>query len=121
MIELAIHEFQKNDLLGERIETLVPDNRIERRKFMIKAGSMAMALPLIMTIVAPQAVSAQSCSGTGPAPPGNLPPPTPQPNNGDCGNYCGAGANCCSGFLIASTSPIPPGGGVCTCITVICN
>ncbi len=120
-IELALDEFQKNNLLKNQVETQVPTDRIARRKFMMKAGAMAMALPLVTMIVAPPAVAAQSgCFGPGNAPPSALPPDVPIANiipPETCLSYCMSNTNCC----IPATGAGATVGAMCHCTAVICG
>ena len=119
IIELALDKFQQNNLLKEKIESKIPIDRIERRKFMLKVGGMAaVGLPIVSKIVAPSAVFAQSCAGPGPVPPGNLPPATPQPDAIACSTYCRS--VCCNGAASSSVT-IPAPGSLCTCNSVVCN
>lgn len=114
-IELAIDEFQKHGLLAEEIDTRVPKNRMARRKFMLRAGTMAMALPIVSVIVAPKAAYAQSCEPAGQIPP---PPPSNQPSVSACIAYCGS--RCCNGHGAGTQSNYNPQTQICNCITVIC-
>jgi len=59
IIHLALDEFQNHHLLMGRIETGVPDDKVERRRFIVKTGAAAaIAIPIVKTIVAPQAAFA---------------------------------------------------------------
>ncbi len=114
LIELAINELQKYNLIKEKIETQVPKDKVERRKFLVKAATMAaVAIPTVSTIVAPRAVNAQSCAGTGPLMP--LPANAPAANSPACGNYC-VSPCCMSGNAVSTYS-----GGICSCLAVVCN
>ena len=120
-IELALDGFKKHNLLKDQVESQVPTDRIARRKFMLKAGATAMALPLITMIVAPHSAAAQSgCFGPGSVPTGALPPPvTGQPFTiASCRTYCESNTNCCtpavgSGFGVGAMS--------CSCSSVFCG
>lgn len=61
LINLAVDEFQNYNLLKDRIETDVPADRLERRKFFAKlTETAAVTLPIIGTLAARQTGSAQN-------------------------------------------------------------
>lgn len=97
LIRIALNNFQENNLLSDEIKGLLPEERIERRLFMVKAASTAaVAIPLISAVVAPRAIAAQSTclvDGT----PIDI---SPQPDAPTCfaGLTAFAAANCCSGI-----------------------
>ncbi|MCB1025732.1 MAG: hypothetical protein KDB79_15145 [Acidobacteria bacterium] len=101
IIYIALDQFQNNNLLRSQIETPVPAEKLERRKFLIHAAAIStIALPLVSTIVAPQAIFAQSCL------PGGTPIAdisTTQTSQPVCQNYC-------------QTTPAP---GCCVATTTI--
>lgn len=60
MVLFAFDELQKNNLLKEKVETGLPTDRKSRRKVLMQMGATALALPVIVSLVAPSAVHAQS-------------------------------------------------------------
>ncbi len=60
LIFLTLDMLNKRDLLSETAETSFPIEAIDRRKMFAKYGTMAIALPLISTVLAPIAANAQS-------------------------------------------------------------
>ena len=111
LINLALDDFQNHKLLKDKIETGVPKKMGERRRFLVRAGAVAaVAIPIVRTIVAPQAISAQSAciSGTH-----NYTAPSPS-----CATACQSAFNpsdCCNSVLGFSHPP-----ATCSC-TVVCN
>lgn len=61
LIFLTLDLLNKKQLLGDSAETDFPIETIDRRKMIAKYGTLAFALPMISTMVAPLAVNAQSC------------------------------------------------------------
>lgn len=114
IIWLAIEELSKQNLLIEKQES-----GISRRSLLQKAAVSAVALPLIMTIIAPRAIRAQSvaCDADG--------TPTGDQTNrfADFGCFYDEenppDPPCCSGFAsVDYTTCVPVGGGnyVCDCV-----
>jgi Coenzyme PQQ synthesis protein D (PqqD) len=66
LIFLTIDEFNRNNLLQEKLETNLSNEKMNRRTLLAKYGAMAIALPLITTIAAPKSIQAQSCVDRGP-------------------------------------------------------
>jgi hypothetical protein len=101
-ILVALDGFQKNDLLTSKTDLPIPEKGLERRKFLIKAGTLsAIALPIISSLTAPRGIHAQSCVGTNGFVPGSGSPDTTQASAMDCQNNCGAvtpdgSASCCA-------------------------
>ncbi len=63
-IYLAIQQLYENELLEDEIELESEISNLSRRKLIKKVGFASMvALPIISTVIAPQATSAQSCLG----------------------------------------------------------
>lgn len=60
MVWLALEQFDKENLLAEKFESPLPKNRVSRRKVLTAMGAMAMALPLVSSMIAPTAAHAQS-------------------------------------------------------------
>lgn len=60
LIFLTLDLLNKKDLLNETSEKSFPTVAIDRRKMFAKYGTMAIALPLISTVLAPIAANAQS-------------------------------------------------------------
>jgi hypothetical protein len=121
LVLLAVEELQKRDLLKEKVETGLPQGRTSRRQMLIKATTAGIALPLIIGIVAPSAVHAQSgCV----VPNGELPGFTfsifSTAGNcpvRDCPTECNATASftCCSGTGSGSCSSNGPTASTCFC------
>ena len=111
LINLALDEFQNYNLLEDPIETGIPESKLERRRFLVKAGATAAgAIPVVQTIVAPQAVSAQSACITGAH---NYTAPSPS-----CASACQNAFNpsdCCNSVAGFTHPP-----ATCSC-TVVCN
>lgn len=65
VVWLAIHQLEKRGLLQEPVERLAGATRISRREVVRRLGiTAAVALPLVTSILAPQAVQAASgCAG----------------------------------------------------------
>ncbi len=61
LVLLTIDELQRNNLLQEKVETGLATDKVSRRKMMMRFASAAVALPIIIGIAAPTAISAQSC------------------------------------------------------------
>ena len=94
IIYIALDELQKRDLIQGKKERFIPNNKFERRRFLIKAGAVAaVSLPVISAVVAPLAVSAQSCLVQG--------------------SSCNVASICCSGLTCCITSPPPTCEAVC--------
>jgi hypothetical protein len=60
LIFLTLDLLKQKDLLDKTSESYFPTESIDRRKMFAKYGALAVALPLITSIVAPIAVHAQS-------------------------------------------------------------
>ena len=94
---------QKQNLLQEQIEINLPKDAVSRRKLLMKIGATAIALPIIVTVIAPQAVHAQSwCFPVG----GRAPPP------GCTVSFITLGTDCATdstGSMFCT-----PGGTLCT-------
>lgn len=60
LILFTIDELQKYSLFEETFETNLPTDATSRRKMLIQFAASALALPIILGIVAPAAVNAQS-------------------------------------------------------------
>lgn len=65
LVLLTIDELQRNDLLQEKVATGLANDRLSRRKMMMKFASAAVALPIIVGIAAPVAIDAASCFAGG--------------------------------------------------------
>jgi hypothetical protein len=63
-IWLALSELEKANLL-ENTESSSSATGISRRDVLVRYGSIAAAFPIVMSLVAPPAVQAQSCGGVG--------------------------------------------------------
>lgn len=64
VVWLAVRQLEKRKLLQEPVERLPGAARISRREVVRKLGiTAAVALPLVTSILAPQAVQAASCAG----------------------------------------------------------
>ncbi|MBX7172719.1 MAG: PqqD family protein [Pyrinomonadaceae bacterium] len=118
LVLLSIDELQRNNLLQEKIETGLASDRVSRRKMMMRFASAAVALPIIIGIAAPTAISAQSCFaattmntvGFGGA-----------CASGFCPSVCGSfDSRCCSNMNNYAGTCTDDGGGlgvaVCDCV-----
>jgi hypothetical protein len=82
VVWLALQQLGKARLLAEQIHTPGGGKRMSRREVIRRLGwGAAVALPLVTSIVAPTAVEAATCLGSGAA--------------------CTTGAQCCSGLCVA--------------------
>ena len=114
LIWLALDELQKENLLVGRVDAADKFDGLSRREVIRKVGLTSMiALPVISSLVAPQAFHAQTCVGMGMAGPGTF------QGGGGGGNYsmgmcdpmdglgfcAGAGANCCTGIATITCHP----------------
>jgi Coenzyme PQQ synthesis protein D (PqqD) len=78
---VALKKFDKANLLQTTTDGAWQNNGLSRRKLLLRAGTTAVALPLLTTLVAPLAVNAQSCLANGQSfdatggPYGNAPAP----------------------------------------------
>lgn len=127
LIELAIYELQKNNLLQTKVENQAPTNRIERRKFIKRAGAATLAvMPIISVVVAPTAAQTLSngclaCYTGSVQNPIQVPPECrPAPNSQitdpfECGTYCGA---ICCGVIQSVSFDIRDGS--CVCLATSC-
>jgi hypothetical protein len=103
LIFLMLEELQKKNLLSEKIEFEIPMERFSRRKMLAKYGAMAISLPIIVAIVAPTSIMAQS----------NCQPFTCQTN---FVNMCGSFNNNCGGQVTCSCTGIKSCSGTnCLC------
>ncbi len=111
LINLALDEFQNYNLLQDEVITGVPRDKVERRRFLVRAAAVAaVAIPIVKTIVAPQAVSAQSACISGVH---NYTAPSPS-----CASACQNAFNpsdCCGSVLGFTHPPV-----TCNC-TVVCS
>ena len=60
IVFLALEQLQKKDLLQEKVEIELPADSISRRKLLVKIGATSVILPIIASVVAPQAIHAAS-------------------------------------------------------------
>lgn len=74
LVSIALEDLSKADLISPE---MVRSSGMSRRKMLLKYGTMAIALPVVATLIAPTAAQAQSTC---------LPPGSP----------CAAPAECCS-------------------------
>lgn len=66
MVLLALEQFDKENLLAEKFESPLPNDRVSRRRVLTAMGAMAVALPVVASLVAPTAAMAQSaCTPNG--------------------------------------------------------
>jgi hypothetical protein len=94
---LAIDQLGKDELLTQKIET--PTTGMSRREMMRRVGIVSLvALPVVMSLVAPPAALAATCTGV--------------PNGGTC-----TGGQCCNGMC----QPAGTGGPGATCDNATCN
>ncbi len=84
-VSLAIYELQKANLLSSASADLEID--LTRRNILFKYAPMAVALPVVMSLVAPPSAHAQSCFAPG------VP--------------CPSGGTCCD-FVVACEGPACP-------------
>jgi Coenzyme PQQ synthesis protein D (PqqD) len=83
VVWLALQQLRKARLLAEQTHTPGRGKGMSRREVMRRLGwGAAVALPLVTSIVAPTAVEAATCLGSGSA--------------------CTTGAQCCSGLCVGS-------------------
>jgi hypothetical protein len=66
LVWLAVKQLGKADLLQERIALPAPNGRLGRRAALRNLGlGVALAVPVVMTVIAPTAVMAATCAGVG--------------------------------------------------------
>lgn len=112
VVWLALSQLSRSHLLETGIA--VPGMSISRRKVMRKLGATALTVPLVMGIVAPTAVQAQSCGDRD----NNLNQNAvgcPCQANNDCANSC-----CGFGNICAATGSVTLGNRCrvnCECVT----
>lgn len=126
MVLFSLDELNKKSLLAEKVEIDLPKDKVSRRKILLQAATTSIALPLIVGIVAPTALQAQSqivCPAFG---------LMLNPNSlinynyqgicfAGCPTLCDAfSSECCSNMLVYSgtctNNPGPPQTATCTCI-----
>lgn len=124
MILFSLDELQKKNLLAEKVETGLAKDKVSRRKMLMKTASVSMALPLIVGIVAPSSIHAQSngCPATGLmlAPGGMRQVGYAGVCNLSCPAACaGFNSDCCSNSLsfagTCTNNPGPPQVAQCDC------
>ena len=107
MVWLAVSQFKSDGLLRNSDEFITPFDGLSRREVVKKVGFASMiALPMIASVVAPNAVQAQSAVCSCGSTTANSRPP-------GCG--CSADNQCCSGvcFLNATCQNLPAVGASC--------
>jgi hypothetical protein len=120
LVWLAIDQFKKDNLLDNAAQIIPDFNGLSRREAIKKAGLASMiALPLILSLIAPTAASAQSLGGAG-ACPGNLTfiacgAATDDQFNGDCAACFASLPPCCPGQIIAAPVCSTTAAGCSTC------
>ena len=87
IVWLALQQLEQFKLLEQAPNPPQTFAGMTRRQLMRNLGVAAVALPVVVSIVAPMAAEAQSCSGGT-----NRPPQCP----------CGSGNQCASGFCVGS-------------------
>ena len=95
LVWLALDQLKKENLIENKDEIVVNYNGMSRREVIRKVGlASVVALPLISSLVAPTAVSAQTCPAQTAT---NIPVGCPCPNSLHC-----ASGNCVSGTCAAA-------------------
>ncbi|MBX7172343.1 MAG: PqqD family protein [Pyrinomonadaceae bacterium] len=117
IIWLAVHQFQKDDLIEKSKQINTPFEGMNRREIVKRIGFASMiALPIISSIIAPAAINAASticgCNGNNNSfsSDGGCPCNS---NNDCCTNVCGGGGTTC-------TSGPTFGGASSCCVAIIC-
>lgn len=117
IVWLAVHQFQKDDLIEKSNQFTTPFDGMNRREIVKKIGFASMiALPIISAVLAPTAVSAQStCGCSGPAGGRSFSGGCSCAMNSDCcSNVCGGGGTTCT--LVAAN----PAGAAGCCNSGVC-
>lgn len=107
-IWLALESLDRSNLLENKIE--IPTNRISRRKAIVSYAAMAIALPLVTTLVAPHSAHAQSTGTCFVGPAGTV---SCTVGVTDCNADQGAGGVCPAGCSCGGAICIPNGGSPC--------
>ena len=114
---VAIEEFNKSNLLADKMTTPLPKDNQSRRKVLLKLATTAIALPFMTSIIAPRAIHAASgsCVGLGTKPLGFVLFESCEAGSA-CIQICmGLGdQQCCSGW--AETGLLSCPNCSCTCV-----
>ena len=123
IVLLSIDELNKKNLLAEKVETGLAKDKVSRRKMLMKTAVTSFTLPLIVGVIAPTAIHAQSgCPAIGQMlAPGGM---SQVGYSGVCDAGCpascaGFNIDCCSNQLLyagtCTNNPGPPAVAVCDC------
>ncbi len=120
LIWLALDQLKQQDLLAAETTPESPLNGLSRREVIKKIGlSSAIALPVVLSLVAPKATMAQTCLPNGTVAGGPIASGTncSAPNQGARDAACASqrGSLCCSGNAVATACAGAGSQVTCTC------